>query len=32
LLRRLVEAAIEQYPEIPVCMHQQRGTSPAVCQ
>jgi len=31
-LRKLVEAAIEQYPEIPVCMHQDHGTSPAVCQ
>lgn len=31
-LRKLVEAAIEQYPDIPVCMHQDHGTSPAVCQ
>ncbi|MGA1660082.1 MAG: class II fructose-bisphosphate aldolase, partial [Burkholderiaceae bacterium] len=31
-LRKLVEAAIEQYPEIPVCMHQDHGSSPAVCQ
>lgn len=31
-LRRLVEAAIEQYPHIPVCMHQDHGSSPAVCQ
>jgi len=31
-LRKLVEAAIEQYPEIPVCLHQDHGTSPAVCQ
>ena len=31
-LRRLVEAAIEQYPHIPVCMHQDHGGSPAVCQ
>ena len=30
-LRKLVEAAIEQYPDIPVCMHQDHGTSPAVC-
>jgi len=31
-LRRLVEAAIESYPDIPVCMHQDHGASPAVCQ
>lgn len=31
-LRRLVEAAIEQYPHIPLCMHQDHGSSPAVCQ
>ncbi len=31
-LRKLVEAAIEQYPDIPVCMHQDHGASPAVCQ
>ena len=31
-LRKLVEAAIEQYPQIPVCMHQDHGASPAVCQ
>ncbi len=31
-LRKLVDAAIEQYPEIPVCMHQDHGASPAVCQ
>jgi fructose-bisphosphate aldolase class II len=31
-LRKLVDAAIEQYPEIPVCMHQDHGSSPAVCQ
>jgi fructose-bisphosphate aldolase class II len=30
-LRRLVEAAIEQYPRIPVCLHQDHGASPAVC-
>jgi fructose-bisphosphate aldolase, class II len=28
----MVEAAIEQYPHIPVCMHQDHGASPAVCQ
>ena len=31
-LRKLVEAAIEQYPHIPICMHQDHGASPAVCQ
>jgi fructose-bisphosphate aldolase class II len=31
-LRKLVEAAIETYPHIPVCMHQDHGGSPAVCQ
>jgi fructose-bisphosphate aldolase class II len=30
-LRKLVEAAIEQYPHIPVCMHQDHGASAAVC-
>jgi fructose-bisphosphate aldolase, class II len=31
-LRKMVEAAIEQYPRIPICMHQDHGASPAVCQ
>ncbi len=31
-LKHLIEAAIETYPDIPVCMHQDHGTSPAVCQ
>jgi len=31
-LRHLVEAAVESYPDIPVCMHQDHGASPAVCQ
>jgi len=31
-LRHLILAAIEAYPDIPVCMHQDHGTSPAVCQ
>jgi fructose-bisphosphate aldolase class II len=30
-LRKLVEAAIEQLPQIPVCLHQDHGASPAVC-
>jgi len=31
-LRKLVEAAVEQYPHIPVCTHQDHGASPRVCQ
>jgi fructose-bisphosphate aldolase, class II len=31
-IRHLVLAAIEEYPHIPVCMHQDHGTSPDVCQ
>ena len=31
-LRHLILAAIEEFPHIPVCMHQDPGTSPAVCQ
>ena len=31
-LRRLVEAAVEAYPEIPLVLHQDHGSSPAVCQ
>jgi fructose-bisphosphate aldolase class II len=31
-LRHLVEAAVEMYPAIPVVMHQDHGSSPAVCQ
>jgi fructose-bisphosphate aldolase class II len=31
-LRHLVEAAVESYPHIPICMHQDHGASPAVCQ
>jgi fructose-bisphosphate aldolase class II len=30
-LRHMVEAAVEQYPEIPVCLHQDHGASPAAC-
>lgn len=30
-LRRMVEAAVEAYPDIPVVMHQDHGASPAVC-
>tara|TARA_R110002124_G_scaffold46995_2_gene140413 strand:- start:166 stop:1230 length:1065 start_codon:yes stop_codon:yes gene_type:complete len=31
-LRHLILAAIEEFPHIPVCMHQDHGTSPGVCQ
>ncbi|KPV41485.1 fructose-1,6-bisphosphate aldolase [Thiohalorhabdus denitrificans] len=31
-LRHLIQAAVEQYPEIPIVMHQDHGASPAVCQ
>lgn len=31
-LRKMVEAALETYPHIPICMHQDHGGSPAVCQ
>ncbi|ACJ01407.1 class II fructose-bisphosphate aldolase [Rhodospirillum centenum] len=31
-LRRMVEAAVEMWPHIPICMHQDHGGSPAVCQ
>ncbi len=30
-LRHLILAAVEQYPHIPVCMHQDHGASPGVC-
>ena len=31
-LRHLILAAVEEFPDIPVCMHQDHGASPAVCQ
>ncbi len=31
-LRHLMEAAVELYPHIPLVIHQDHGTSPAVCQ
>jgi fructose-bisphosphate aldolase, class II len=31
-LRYLIQAAIEEFPHIPVVMHQDHGVSPAVCQ
>ena len=30
-MRKMVEAAVEMYPDIPVCMHQDHGASPSVC-
>ncbi len=31
-LRHMILAAIAEFPHIPVCMHQDHGTSPAICQ
>ncbi|MEH6639928.1 MAG: class II fructose-bisphosphate aldolase [Porticoccaceae bacterium] len=31
-LRHLIQAAVEEFPHIPVVMHQDHGTSPSVCQ
>ena len=31
-LRHMVLAALEAHPEIPICLHQDHGSSPAVCQ
>jgi fructose-bisphosphate aldolase class II len=31
-LRKLVEAAVEANPQIPICLHQDHGATPAVCQ
>jgi len=31
-LKHMILAAIEEFPHIPVCMHQDHGTSPAICQ
>ncbi|QBQ54279.1 class II fructose-bisphosphate aldolase [Nitrosococcus wardiae] len=30
-LRHLIAAAVEQYPHIPICMHQDHGAEPSVC-
>lgn len=30
-LRHLILAALEQYPHIPVCMHEDHGAAPGVC-
>jgi fructose-bisphosphate aldolase class II len=31
-IRSLIFAACEQWPDVPVCLHQDHGASPAVCQ
>lgn len=31
-LKHIIEAAVETWPDVPVCMHQDHGQSPAVCQ
>lgn len=31
-LRGLLQAALEEWPHIPLCLHQDHGASPAVCQ
>ena len=31
-LKSLIQAAVETYPDVPVCMHQDHGQNPAVCQ
>jgi fructose-bisphosphate aldolase class II len=30
-LRHLILAAVESYPQIPICMHQDHGASPSIC-
>ena len=30
-LKSLIQAAVETYPDVPVCMHQDHGQNPAVC-
>ena len=31
-LKALMDAAMEEFPHIPVCVHQDHGTSAAICQ
>ena len=31
-LRHMVQGAVEMYPDLPICLHQDHGASPAVCQ
>src|SRR5215470_4407045 len=30
-IRNLILAAVEEWPHLPICMHQDHGASPAVC-
>ncbi len=30
-LRHMILAAIEEFPDVPICMHQDHGVSPAIC-
>ena len=31
-LRHMILAAIDEFPDVPICMHQDHGVTPAVCQ
>ena len=31
-LRHMILAAIDEFPDVPICMHQDHGVSPAICQ
>lgn len=31
-IRNMIMAAVEEWPDIPICLHQDHGASPAVCQ
>ena len=31
VLRHLIQAAVEMYPDIPICMHQDHGNNPETC-
>lgn len=31
-IRHMILAAVEEWPDIPICMHQDHGSAPAVCQ
>lgn len=31
-LRHMIQAAIDEFPDVPICMHQDHGVSPAICQ
>ena len=32
VLKHIIDACSEMYPNIPICMHQDHGVSPAICQ